>query len=147
MAPGIRGSWGPDHAGLAVTFDYSGLANVAESMISQFGRPVTFLKFGSVAPTSTTPWDGTATPEQSVPGHALFVEPSSATKLGMSSAAGDLEKRYSAVILAAFGAGSSVDLTGFNEVQDGEDRWGIIVVEKLRPGTASLLFFVGVEGK
>ena len=130
-------------------FDYTEVANEALSMIQEFGRSVSFVKFDRDPVDLAKPWRGAtdprATPESIVAGSAVFVEPSSATALGLSVDSEDsMIKRSTQIMITALGGSSTIDLEGYDEVIDGSTRWRIEGVEKLKPATKALLYFVGV---
>jgi len=131
--------------------DYAELADTAKELVEGFGREVSFVKLNRTPADANIPWDGPADPRVGAttePGSAVFVEPSSATELGISTTLLEtLAKRSGAIMIAALGSTSTVDLMGYDEVVDGTVRWKIVGVEKLQPASTTLLYFVGVAGK
>lgn len=126
--------------------DYVKLAATAERLIAKSGRAITLVKFDRTVETPTKPWRGAEEPRGSnateTPTVGVFVEPSSATKLGMSAEVTDLLKRSQQMIMLS----TQVDISAYNEVVDSDStRWKIIGMEKLRPGETTLLYFVGVK--
>lgn len=132
--------------------DYTELATEAQTLVAGTGRSVTFVQLDRDPADPSKPWRGAsdprATPESTVAGSAVFVEPSSATALGMSTEIVDsLVKRSEAIMIVALGPTVTADLQDYDEVIDGSKTWRIEGVEKLQPADVVLLYFVGVAGK
>lgn len=126
--------------------NYTKLAAIAQRLVSESGRAITLVQFNSTPADANKPWRGAAdprgTPDATLAVDGVFVEPSSATKLGMSSEVSDLLKRSSQIIIIA----TTVDISDFQEVIDTDTkRWKILGMETLKPGDTTLLYFVGVE--
>lgn len=125
--------------------DYLKLAALAKTMIDGAGRPVTFVKLNRTPTDPAKPWRGNVDPRgapaATLTANAVFVEPSSATKLGMSTTTSDLLKKSKAILLVA----TDTELEGYEEVIDGTSRKRILAVEKLKPGSTTLLYFVGIS--
>lgn len=129
--------------------DYAKLADRARTLIQEFGRRVTFVRFSEQVQDVTKPWRGASDPRQSLAEEfetsAVFVEPSSATQLGMQTAVLDLLARSKQILIVAPGASLERELEEFQEVIDSDDsRWKVMGLEKLRPAETTLLYFVGV---
>ncbi len=132
------------------TFDYTALADKAKELVDRFGRPITVIQYDDAIDDPTKPWRGTANPRAvptaEVQAAGVFVEPTGARALGISTQAGELLKRSDAIFLVSLGSASNgIDLSLFDEVLDGGKRWKIEVVEKLQPGDLTLLYFLGVK--
>lgn len=128
--------------------DYSQLATTAKRLVDANGRSVTFVKMDRTPADASKPWRGAAAPTSSpaatLAAIGVFVEPSSASRLGISSEESDLVKRSTKIMIVALGSGSSEDLKDYDQVLDEGNYWKITAVEQLKPGDTSLLFFVGV---
>ena len=124
---------------------YTELATKAEALITKFGRSITIEKFDTTPADASKPWRGPVDPRASldatVATDGVFVEPSEASKLGMSVDVNDLLQRSEQIVIVS----TSTDLNGFNELVDTDTtRWKILGFEHLKPGTVSLLYFIGV---
>ncbi len=130
-----------------MTIDVTALIATAQRLITENGRSVTFIEFNSTPAEADKPWNGPtdprATPDSTAAHDAVFVEPSSAVKLGLSSEASDLIKRSDQIMIVSPGA--AVDLRIYQEVDDDSQRWKITAVEILKPGSSTMLAFVGVR--
>lgn len=128
--------------------DYAALSQIANTLVAENGRAVTFIKMDRTPADPAKPWRGaaapTATPAATLAATAVFVEPSSASRLGISSEESDLVKRSTQIMMVALGSESSEDLRDYDQVLDDGTHWKITTVEQLKPGDTSLLFFVGV---
>jgi hypothetical protein len=129
---------------------YENLADVASSLLTQFGRTVTFRRLNkNTLDDAAKPWRGTATPrasvDASVDGQAVSVSPSAASRLGITTEDSDLIKRSQEILIVALGSTSTDDLATFDEVLDGTKLWKISAVETLKPANLTLLYFVGVR--
>ena len=131
-----------------MTFDYSGVQDIAIELVERFGRPVVFVKLGTVPDNPGEPWKGTTTsrttPQDEVSGFAVSVPPSSASELGISSSTVDFVKSCEQILIAVPGVINS-DLSDFNEVRDGDDVFVIEGVEKLQPANDIILYFMGIR--
>lgn len=131
-----------------MSIDYQALATVAQGLIEEFGRQVTVIRFAQAPDDADEPWRGAAdprsTPDALLTTGAVFVEPSSATRLGMRAIPEDLLRRVTAVALVAPGPANVFDLATANELIDGAARRKILVVDTLRPADTTLIYFLGV---
>lgn len=121
--------------------DYSPQRALANRLIAAKGASFTFSKTATAA-NPAEPWKGT------VPGttgtlQCVRVEPSSATKLGISTVNEELLARSQHVLICAPGDGS-VNPRDFDLVTIGGDPHGITFVEALDPdGSGGIIYFVG----
>jgi len=127
--------------------DFVPLIATAQRLITENGRSVTLVKLNSTPAVASQPWKGAADP-RAVPAatlvlDAVFVEPSSAVRLGLSAETSDMIKRSDQIMIISPGA--SEDVTLYHEVTDGSTNWKIGAVEVLRPGAEIVLAFIGVR--
>lgn len=127
--------------------DYTKLAARAKALIAEHGREVTFLRFSQAPGDGDLPWAGPADPRDDVDAEevvpAVFVPPSSASRLGMGTIDADLLRRTSSICITA---AANFELESAHELIDEAGvRRRILFVEKLRPNTVTLLYFVGVQ--
>lgn len=119
----------------------------AQRLITANGRSVTFVEFNSTPGDVAKPWNGPTnprtTPDSTLTVDAVFVPPSSAASLGLKAETSDLMKRSEQVMIVSPGA--SADLSIYQEIIDGSDRWKIVGTETLKPGDDVLLNYVGVR--
>lgn len=130
--------------------DYVEIANIAKTLIDENGREVTIVRFDQSPGDPTKPWRGPAdpraTPDATATVKGVFVPPSGAAKLGLSTVDQDLMKRTSEILIVAPGADAPpFDLATANEIIDDGVNKRITFVETLRPNVVTLLYFVGVE--
>lgn len=127
--------------------DLAPIIATAQRLITENGRSVTLVQLDKDPPDTDKPWAGPtdprAVPEATLTLDAVFVEPSSATRLGLSSDASELVKRSTQILIVSPGA--SADLTIYTEVTDGSIIWKITTVEVLKPGSSVALGFIGVK--
>ena len=119
----------------------------AQRLITADGRSVRLIRYNEIPTDTTKPWNGPGdprrTPRAFLDIDAVFVPPSSASALGLSTEANDLIKRSSQILMMSGGA--SVDLLQYNEVLDDDKYWKIEFIETLKPGDEILLTFIGVS--
>lgn len=129
--------------------DYVALANKANTLVVANGRVVTIIQFDETPQSASEPWlgpvDARGAPNATVDVSAVFVEPSSVVRLGISSDKSTLVTRSTKIMIIAPGATFADDLSTFHEVIDGSIRWMITETEQLFPGDVSMLWFVGVK--
>lgn len=125
--------------------DYTALATTAKTLIDANGRDVTFIKFDQTPDDGSKPWRGPTDPRAgtTVSRKSVFVPPSSATKMGLTTEQSDLVRRSQQIAIVA-AAGTAEDLSEYQEVLDGSEHWKITVVETLKPADTTLLYIVGV---
>lgn len=125
--------------------DYTKLAATASRLVTNAGRTITLVQFNSTPAEASKPWRGATTPrtdpDATLEVSGVFVEPSSAVRLGMSTEISDLLKRSTQIIIVA----ATADLSGYQEIIDSDTkRWKIVGMEKLQPADTTLLYFIGV---
>ena len=123
------------------------LIATAQRLITENGRSVTFVEFDSTPGDVAKPWGGPAdprsNPDSTLTVDAVFVNPSGAASLGLSTETSDLVKRSEQILIVSPGA--SADLTIYQEIIDGSDRWKIMGIETLKPGASVMINYVGVK--
>lgn len=127
--------------------DTTKLIATAQRLIKKNGRAVQLLQFDSAPANPSQPWKGNAdpraTPDATLDLSAVFVQPSSAVRLGLSAESSDLIKRSEQILIVS--PGPTVDVRVFHEVVDDTENWKIQGVEILKPGSEVLLAFIGVR--
>lgn len=127
--------------------DVPALITTAQRLIKENGRSVTLIGFNTTVAVADKPWDGPTDPRVSPAAtlvlSAVFVQPASATKLGLGLETSDLIQRAEQIMIIAPGAEANLGL--YQEVDDGGERWKISGVEILRPGSLLILAFIGVK--
>lgn len=130
-----------------MAIDTAALIVIAQRLINENGRSVTFIQFDSTPGDVTKPWNGPtdprATPDSTAAFDAVFVSPGAASSLGLSAETTDLIQRSDQIMIVS--AGAAIDLRIYEEVDDDSQRWKITGVETLKPGASTLLSFVGVK--
>lgn len=114
-------------------------------LLTKNGRAVTFIELGT---NGGLPWEGPVdprgTPNRSLVTVGCFVEPDSLQRLGLSMKVEELIQRSDRICLVP---GPAV-LDNYNEILDEGQYYSIVApkgIETLRPGTTTLLHFVGVK--
>ncbi len=129
-----------------MAINYTKLAGTALRLVKANGRAVMFIRLNDTPADSDEPWKAAATPrnpaEIETPTFALAVPPSGVSKLGFKIESDDFVKRSEQILIVA---PASVDLDNYTEVVDGAIRWQVTGMEKLKPATTTLLYFVGVK--
>jgi len=128
--------------------DYAALAVTARALVEANGRQVTLRKLATTPADAGKPWRGATDPASPAAATAtpygVAVPPSSATSLGMSTQDNDLVKRSEQIFIITPVEGETNDYSEMTELVDGGEPYRIIGVEKLRPATVTLLYFIGV---
>lgn len=124
-------------------------ADLANRLISKHGRSITLNKRDRDPADANKPWNGptnvAADPEDTQTLVAAALQPSSAVQLGITTENSDLVKRSSEILLVAPPSTAAYDLSTFDEVVDGGEVLRITAVEKLKPGTQTIIYFIGVK--
>ena len=129
--------------------DYASLADAARRLVIEYGRNMFVIKFDSTVADSSKPWEGPPNPRAgtvvstAVPGISIGV--GEGIKLGIVVKDSDLSKQTEQILILAPGSELQLNLEDYNEVQDQSTRWRVVWVEKLRPATLTLLYFMGVK--
>jgi hypothetical protein len=125
--------------------DYDTIATVVRTLLSENGRTVTLNKMDNVPSNSSKPWQGSTTARTAVATlevSAVFVEPSSLDTLGRDYVSPEFLKRSEQIAFIS----TDTRLDQFNEMVDSDStRWRIVDMTELRPGSKSMLYFVGVK--
>lgn len=129
--------------------NHARLAETGKRLVDKHGRSMVFNRRDRAPDDAAKPWLGPADvgedPDATATLYAVSVEPGAAVKLGISTENSDMVKQSTEILIVAPGSTFSEDLSTFDEVVDGSDKFRITAVEKLRPGTQTVLYFVGVK--
>lgn len=113
-----------------------------QRLLTKHGRSVTFIE---LATAGNLPWEGPvdprSPPKRSLTASACFVEPDSLQRLGLGTRIENLVQRSDRICITP---GAGLD-EKFNEALDEGRYYTITGVETLRPGTTTLLHFVGTK--
>lgn len=112
-------------------------------LVTKNGRVVTFIELNATPANPSFSFEGPVDP-QAVPTRSLttsgcFVEPDSLQRLGITQKIQELIQRSDRIMLVP----GSNDLRDYNVVTDEGETYKITGIETLRPGTTTLLHFVG----
>jgi len=126
--------------------DYVALAATATRLVEANGRALSFIRLEDTPTDANEPWRGNTAPrnlaDSVVLGSGVAVPPSSASTLGIHVTDDHFLKRAEQILICV----ADSDIENYDEVIDeGSTVWKITGVEKLRPATTTLLFFVGVK--
>lgn len=112
-------------------------------LLKKHGRPLTFIELSATPANPAFPFEGPtnpqASPTRSLTTVGTFVEPDSLQRLGLSTKIEELLQRSDRICLVP----GPADLKGYNVVTDEGESYKILAIETLRPGTTTLLSFVG----
>lgn len=123
--------------------DYNDYIQLANELIAENGRSVTFQKLSSTPVDPAKPWKGAGTPTvtQSKEVAAVFV-PAQGASLGRDIVNEELLSRVDQVAIVA---PTDVPLHNFNVVIDEGVRWNVNWVQELKPGSLTVLYVFGVN--
>lgn len=129
--------------------DYVALAATARGLVEANGRQITLRRLEDAPSDAAKPWRGATNPaspaDATATPYGVAVPPSSATSLGMSTQDNDLVKRSTQIFIVTPAQGETQDYSTFHElVDDDNEPYRIVGVEKLRPAGVVLLYFIGV---
>lgn len=117
---------------------------LAEELIAEDGRSITFIRLSKLAGAfpGEPAGDPRSPPAATLVAIAVFVEPDSLQRLGHTTKVDELLQRSDNICLVA----GTNPLEGYNEIiDDNGSYYQITGMEKLRPGTRNLLYFVGLK--
>ena len=127
--------------------DYVRAIATAQRLIKDAGRSVTLQQFSSTSKDPEKPWKGAekprGEPSATLALDAVFVEPSSAVRLGLLATDDDLVKRSEQIAMCAPGA--TTDVRAYQAMVDGSSTYKIMGARVLRPGEEIVLAFIGVR--
>lgn len=128
--------------------DYTQLAATAKTLVDANGKDVTINRLDQNAADPNKPWNGPtdpgASPDATATVKGCFVSTDERV-LGGLTIDSDLLKRTEEVCLVAPGTVSPpFDLMTANEIVDGSVHKRITFVQRLKPATVTLLYFIGV---
>jgi len=138
-----------EEEGSFVTEFYNRLAATAIRMINKRGRLIRLIRFDETAANAARPWKGppVSPTEPSSDVFGVFVPPTSVRHFGLSALGlgTEMESMISTseqIIIVSVG---ETDLRQFSEILDQSERWGIFTSQILKPGSTTLLGFLGVR--
>lgn len=126
--------------------DYVRLAATATRLVAANGRALSFVRLEETPTDTAKPWRGADTPraqaDSVVLGSGVAVQPSSLSTLGIHVTDEHFLKRADQVLIAV----ADDEIENYDEVIDeNSEVWKITGVEKLRPATTTILYYVGVK--
>lgn len=136
---------------MATTFDYTKAQASGEKLLKFFGKKVTILKVNTTPNSTTKPWNGPAAKfdagtAEGVDTYAAFVDPSDASKLGLSVDAVEAMRRFSKIAVVAHPKKRRLSLKNFHTIkEDATTFWKIGLIEELNPAGKPVLYFMGVR--
>ena len=125
--------------------DYVRVLALAQRLIEENGRQVTFQKLSATPVNAQTPWKGPATPtvaEEEL-AYAVFVPHAGNIEFGEKFIDKELLGRCELFCLVA--AETDVDLKDFNQIVDVLVTYKVNWMRILQPGTTRLLYVFGVS--
>lgn len=123
--------------------DYVELQADALEMINDAGRTVTVKKLDRTSADSAKPWRSPGATVTTWSCKAVFVELSSAVKLGMTMDVDELVKRNGRCLLLP-ASPSTPDLLTYDIVVDGSEELRILRGQVLKPGDTVMGYFLEV---
>jgi hypothetical protein len=127
--------------------DYVKLAIVAERLIRQNGRLVTFVRKDRTPSDPSKPWKGPVDGETTLALSAVFVPPNTVRQFGLSS----LGEGTQFLDLVTFSEQVAIvfpednDLRQYQTIRDQGINWNMIGLQLLQPAATKLLAFVGTR--
>ncbi|QDP61611.1 MAG: hypothetical protein Tp138OMZ00d2C19078261_72 [Prokaryotic dsDNA virus sp.] len=128
---------------------YERMAATANRLITKRGRDLRLVRLDQDAGDTQRPWwgPGDNPNEQFLPLKGVFVPPGTVRQFGLQSLGlgteiEDMIAWSEQIIIVAQGEN---DLRLYKEVDDGGVRWGVVASQILKPGTTTLLGFIGVR--
>lgn len=125
--------------------DLAPIIVIAQALIEENGREVTFIQHDETAEFVAQPWEGPAdarlAPKSIAKMSAMFFDPDTLAKLGITFEATGLLKRAEQIMMVSPG---TVDVTIFQEVLDEGTYWKIQEVTVFKPGKLVALAYVAV---
>ncbi len=117
----------------------------AVALVKENGRSVTLIKHNATLADSAQPWEGPTNartlPASTAKLDAVFFNPATLAKLGISFESTDLVPRAEQIMMVIPGA---VNVEEFQEVLDGSVYWKIGHVEIFKPGSTTVLAYIAV---
>lgn len=135
-----------------MAIDYERLVRTAYQMLRNNGRLVTVRHMHTTPADPAKPWEGVDYTDPDEPPYtdyldvpAASVPPSSAEHLGIRVTDADMWKRVSEILIVAPGPSPGADHAFAQFVLDEGATLRVVFVEKLRPASRTLLYFMGVS--
>jgi hypothetical protein len=132
--------------------DYKAVRHSAEKIIQECGRKVLFRKLIESNEIENQPWAGVGSLEltayQEVEMYAVMINASNSNQfLGMGVNIKDLLAKCNKMFIVAAKEADEADLSYFTHIVDEGKTARIMFLEKLKPGSVALLYYVGVAEK
>lgn len=127
--------------------DYTPNLETVKRLINKFGREIILRKLDGFSQYPDEPWLGAADPVSSADTISLYgvaVPPSSLAKLGFDATTNDFIKDLKEILIVEPGENDPENIELYNTVLDGTSEYKIMFIEKLRPATLTLLYFIGL---
>lgn len=125
-------------------FDYTRPLATAQRLIKRFGRSISLQGVSTELANPSNPLAGPVAPPPPIVGiPATFVPPSSLQVLGFSARMTELFANCEQICIVA-----PIDNTDFSSMKflyDSGKRWKISLIEKLKPGDLTVLYFIGIN--
>lgn len=124
------------------------LAQMAQRLIKNNGRSITLVRFGDTPTDPNRPWKGrNPSSDAHLSMIGVFVPPNTVRQFGLMALGEgtewiDLVTKSQQIIIVSQG---EHDISEYAQVIDGQERWGVIATQELRPGDLNLLGFIGVR--
>jgi hypothetical protein len=128
--------------------DYAPLLLLSKNLVQKFGRAITLRKLDAVSATGGKPWLGATDPVAtgtSTSTYAIGCHPDSTYFLGISLATEDLLKTTELIFITSPGDIDPENLDKYTTVVDGSEEYKITFIEKLKPATITILYYIGVS--
>lgn len=123
--------------------NYSALAQNAKALLRRYGRPIVFVKLNEVPADVSKPWNGpSANGETLVTLQGVSLDPIGQRQMGTSSEFSSLVIENTSLLIVA---NDGNDLSQFTEVIDDNKRFGIYLIESLKPASIPIVSYVWVK--
>lgn len=129
--------------------DYTNNLNMVKRLLRDKGRVISLISMNKSSPDLEKPWlqitDALSPEEKETIVSAVGVPPGSAAALGIKIEQEDLLKNLELIYIAEPGEDDTENLNDYHLVKDEGIVYKIKFIQKLRPASLTLLYFIGVE--
>lgn len=123
--------------------DYNLAAKNAKALLKRYGRTLQFVRFNETPADTNKPWNGPGQNGQTIVNiQGIAIDPIGQRQLGSRVTVDDLITENATLFLVA---NDGNDLSVFSEVIDGNEKFGIVLIDTLKPGEIPLISYVWVK--
>jgi hypothetical protein len=128
---------------VADQYSYSLIAQNARILLRRYGRPLTFIRLNETPADSAKPWNGpAANGETTLVLQGTPLDPIGQRQLGSAIQFDNLLIKNSNLYIVA---NEGYDISAYTEVLDENKRYGISLIETIKPSTVPIVSYVWVK--